>query len=83
MTRLNGRGTLKLGNETFSVTKETARPRMGFRINSARIRVGWDWFAVPAWQLNGRELMLYRMRLRWHRQVFRRETITEERSRVT
>jgi predicted secreted hydrolase len=54
---------------------------MGFEISSARIRFGWDWFAI---QLNdGRELMLYRMRLRGGgTDKFSSGTITEKNGRA-
>ena len=62
MTRLESRGTLKLGDETFQVTGNSWLDREWGSNQLGRNQSGWDWFAL---QLDdGRELMLYRMRLR-------------------
>ena len=62
MTRLASRGTLKLGSETFAVTGSSWLDREWGSNQLGRNQIGWDWFAL---QLDdGRELMLYRMRLR-------------------
>ena len=62
MTRLESRGTLKLGSETFAVEGNSWLDREWGSNQLGRNQIGWDWFAL---QLDdGRELMLYRMRLR-------------------
>jgi predicted secreted hydrolase len=61
-TRLATRGTLRLDGETFKVEGQSWFDHEFGSNQMARDQVGWDWFSL---QLNdGRELMLYRMRLR-------------------
>jgi predicted secreted hydrolase len=61
-TRLSTRGALRIGNERFDVVGQSW---MDHEFGSNQLgsdQVGWDWFSL---QLeDGRELMLYRMRLR-------------------
>jgi len=62
MTRLATRGTVSIGGENFAVTGESWFDHEFGTNQMAENQVGWDWFSL---QLNdGRELMLYRMRLR-------------------
>jgi predicted secreted hydrolase len=61
-TRLRTAGTLTLGEETFAITGETW---MDHEYSSSQLtpeQVGWDWLSVHF--DDGRELMLYRLRLR-------------------
>lgn len=61
-TRLRTEGTLTLGDETLAVTGETW---MDHEISSSQLdeeQVGWDWVSVHF--EDGRELMLYRLRLK-------------------
>lgn len=61
-TCLKTRGTLKVGNERLQVDGQSWFDHEFGSNQLARNQIGWDWFAL---QLNdGRELMLYRMRLR-------------------
>jgi predicted secreted hydrolase len=61
-TRLSTRGTLRLGNERFAVVGQSWFDHEFGSNQLAPGQVGWDWFSL---QLDdGRELMLYRMRLR-------------------
>jgi predicted secreted hydrolase len=62
LTRLDTRGVVRLGGESFSVR---GLSWMDHEFSSSTLgagQVGWDWFSI---QLDdGAELMLYRMRLR-------------------
>lgn len=61
-TRLQTKGTLKLDDETFAVEGQSWFDHEFGSNQLAPDQVGWDWFSL---QLNdGRELMLYRMRLK-------------------
>jgi predicted secreted hydrolase len=61
-TRLSTRGTLRIGNERFQVSGQSWFDHEFGSNQLAAGQVGWDWFSL---QLeDGRELMLYRMRLR-------------------
>jgi predicted secreted hydrolase len=61
-TRLKTRGVLKIGGEVLQVEGQSWFDHEFGSNQLARNQIGWDWFAL---QLNdGRELMLYRMRLR-------------------
>ncbi len=61
-TRLKTRGTLQIGDEVLSVEGQSWFDHEFGSNQLAANQIGWDWFAI---QLNdGRELMLYRMRLR-------------------
>jgi predicted secreted hydrolase len=61
-TRLSTRGTLRLGEERFEVTGQSWFDHEFGSNQLAPDQVGWDWFSL---QLDdGRDLMLYRMRLR-------------------
>lgn len=61
-TRLKTVGQLKLNGETLNVEGQSWFDHEFGSNQLAKNQIGWDWFAL---QLNdGRELMLYRMRLR-------------------
>ena len=61
-SRLQTRGTLRLGEERFEVTGQSWFDHEFGSNQLAPGQAGWDWFSL---QLDdGRELMLYRMRLR-------------------
>ncbi len=61
-TRLGTKGVLQIGDETLRVEGQSWFDHEFGSNQLARNQIGWDWFAL---QLNdGRELMLYRMRLR-------------------
>ncbi len=61
-TRLKTVGQLKLNGETLKVEGQSWFDHEFGSNQLAKNQIGWDWFAL---QLNdGRELMLYRMRLR-------------------
>lgn len=62
LTRLATRGRLVLGRDTLAVT---GRSWMDHEFSSDRLRethTGWDWFSVQL--SDGRDLMLYRLRLK-------------------
>jgi len=62
MTRMKTRGTVKVGDRTFSVTGESWMDHEFGTNQLAESQIGWDWFGL---QLdNGVDLMLYRMRNR-------------------
>jgi predicted secreted hydrolase len=61
LTRLTTRGKLRLGNDTLAVE---GLSWMDHEFGSARLsttHTGWDWFSVQL--SDGRDLMLYRMRM--------------------
>ncbi|HVS18586.1 MAG TPA: lipocalin-like domain-containing protein [Planctomycetota bacterium] len=61
-TRLSTRGTLRVGEREFAVTGRSWLDREWSTSVLDEGQVGWDWFAL---QLDdGRELMLYELRLR-------------------
>lgn len=61
-TRLSTRGALRIGDERFDVVGQSWMDHEFGSNQLAPDQVGWDWFSL---QLeDGRELMLYRMRLR-------------------
>jgi predicted secreted hydrolase len=61
-TRLDARGTVRIGNERFTVTGESWFDHEWATNQLAADQVGWDWFSL---QFNdGTELMLYRLRRR-------------------
>jgi len=63
--RLDTRGTLELNGETFAVTGQSWFDHEFGSSQLDRSQSGWDWFSI---QLNdGRELMLYHLRLTGNR----------------
>lgn len=63
--RLDARGTVQLGDETLQVTGQSWFDHEFGSAQLERDQTGWDWFSI---QLNdGRELMLYHLRLRGNR----------------
>ncbi len=61
-TRLKTSGTLVIGNERLSVTGQSWFDHEYGSNQMDKSQVGWDWFSL---QLNdGRELMVYRLRLK-------------------
>lgn len=61
-TRLATRGTVRLGNTRYAVTGQSWFDHEFGSNQLGKAQAGWDWFSI---QLDdGRELMLYRMRLR-------------------
>jgi len=61
-TRLGTRGVLTLGTEKLAVTGQSWFDHEFGSSQLSKNQVGWDWFSL---QLNdGRELMLYRLRLK-------------------
>jgi len=64
-SRLDAKGTVELNGETFAVTGQSWFDHEFGSSQLDRREVGWDWFSV---QLDdGRELMLYHLRLRGNR----------------
>lgn len=62
LTRMQGSGTLRLGNERTSVTAQAWMDHEWGSNQLTADQIGWDWFSL---QLDdGRELMLYLMRRR-------------------
>jgi predicted secreted hydrolase len=61
-TRLRTIGTLTLGNEKLSVEGESWFDHEFGSNQLDKNQVGWDWFSLQL--IDGRELMLYRLRLR-------------------
>jgi predicted secreted hydrolase len=62
LTRMPTRGNLSIKGESFAVSGETWMDREWSTSALAANQAGWDWFSL---QLDdGRELMLYRMRLK-------------------
>ena len=60
-TRLQSSGIVKIGDETFSVSGQSWFDHEFGSNQMNKNQVGWDWFSL---QLNdGRELMLYQLRL--------------------
>ncbi len=63
--RLNASGQVQLNGETFQVTGQSWFDHEFGSSQLERSQTGWDWFSI---QLNdGRELMLYHLRLRGNR----------------
>ncbi len=60
LTRLQTRGTLKLGSETFSVEGLSWMDHEFFSHSMESDMAGWDWFSLQF--DDGSELMLYRLR---------------------
>lgn len=61
-TRLQTSGSLKIGNETLAVSGQSWFDHEFGSNQMDKNQTGWDWFSL---QLNdGRELMLYRLRLK-------------------
>ncbi len=60
--RLQTHGTLRLGDERFKVTGQSWFDHEFGSNQLAPGQVGWDWFSLQL--SDGRELMLYRMRLK-------------------
>ena len=64
-TRLQSSGTIKIGSETFAVTGQSWFDHEFGSNQMDKNQIGWDWFSL---QLNdGRELMLYQLRLQNNR----------------
>ncbi len=61
-TRLQTRGSVTIGNETFSVTGESWFDHEFGSNQLAKNQVGWDWFSLQL--SDGREVMLYQLRRR-------------------
>lgn len=61
-TRLQTRGILTLGTEKLAVTGESWFDHEFGSSQLAKNQVGWDWFSLQL--SDGRELMLYRLRLK-------------------
>ncbi|MDQ3812635.1 MAG: carotenoid 1,2-hydratase [Armatimonadota bacterium] len=61
-TRLATSGTLRLGNERLAVTGQSWFDHEFGSNQLGQNQVGWDWFCIQL--ADGRELMLYRLRLR-------------------
>lgn len=61
-TRLQTRGLLQLGDEKLAVTGQSWFDHEFGSGQMATNQVGWDWFSLQL--SDGRELMLYRLRLR-------------------
>lgn len=59
-TRLPARGTIRLGEQTFTVSGNTWFDREWSSSALATDQAGWDWFALHL--DDGRDLMFYRMR---------------------
>ena len=61
-TRLQTRGSVQIGNETFQVSGESWFDHEFGSNQLAKDQVGWDWFSLQL--SDGRELMLYQLRRR-------------------
>ncbi len=61
-TRLQTRGVLTLGDEKLSVTGQSWFDHEFGSSQLSKNQVGWDWFSLQL--SDGRELMLYRLRLK-------------------
>lgn len=61
-TRLATEGTIRIGRETFQVNGQSWFDHEFGSNQLAKNQVGWDWFSIQL--ADGRELMLYHLRLR-------------------
>jgi predicted secreted hydrolase len=61
-TDLQSSGTISVGNETLQVTGKSWLDREWGSSQLAQNQVGWDWFSLRL--SDGRQLMLYRLRLK-------------------
>jgi predicted secreted hydrolase len=62
LTRMPTSGSVAIGGESFAVSGETWMDREWSTSALAENQAGWDWFSLQLG--DGRELMLYRMRLK-------------------
>jgi predicted secreted hydrolase len=60
-TRLSTQGTVRIGNERFAVTGQSWFDHEFGSNQLGKNQVGWDWFSLQL--ADGRELMLYHLRL--------------------
>ena len=60
-TRLNSRGTIRIGAQTFQVEGQSWFDHEFGSSQLAREQTGWDWFSLQL--SDGRDLMLYQLRL--------------------
>ena len=60
-TRLNSRGTVRIGAQTFAVEGQSWFDHEFGSSQLARDQIGWDWFSLQL--SDGRDLMLYQLRL--------------------
>ena len=61
MTRLDSKGTVKIGNNSFEVTGLSWMDREWSTSALGKDQVGWDWFSLHL--PDGRDLMYYQLRL--------------------
>jgi predicted secreted hydrolase len=61
-TRMPARGTVRIGAERFAVTGSAWMDREWSTSALGADQIGWDWFALQL--LDGRDLMVYRLRRR-------------------
>ena len=80
-TRLQTRGVLRIGNETLQVEGQSWFDHEFGSAQLAPNQVGWDWFSLQL--SDGRELMLYRLRLKnGGVEPFSSGTLIDERGRA-
>lgn len=60
LPRMPAAGTVRLGNESFSVTGAAWMDREWSTSSLGRDQIGWDWFALQL--ADGRDVMLYQLR---------------------
>lgn len=60
LPRMPAAGTVRLGNESFTVTGAAWMDREWSTSSLGRDQVGWDWFALQL--ADGRDVMLYQLR---------------------